>query len=93
VEWRTPSGVYETLALLGHRSGWPMFTLTSLRRLEPGAPSAAYLRVILRGLAEVTDWLADRKAAYLLEARGVAPAWSAADLVSLCTNEDLTPAG
>ncbi len=38
---------------LGERDGLPMLTLTSRRPLDVAAPSAAYLRTILRGLHEV----------------------------------------
>ena len=60
---------------LGERDGEPLFTLTSFQTRRPAPPSAAYLRTILTGLAEVTDWSVDEQAAYLLRARGVAPAW------------------
>jgi len=40
--------------------------------------------MILRGLHEVTGWSAERRAAYLLEARGVRPTWTADALVALC---------
>ncbi len=82
--WGTPSEVYEVLAPLGEREGLPMLTLTSRRPLEVAAPSAAYLRIILRGLHEVTGWSPERRVAYLLEARGVTPRWSRDELLALC---------
>jgi hypothetical protein len=82
--WPTPSGIYESVVHLGARDGSPMFTLTSLRRLEPAAPSAPYLRTILHGLEEVWECTADDRAAYVLQARGVTPTWSREQLLTLC---------
>ena len=90
-DWRTPSEVYETLAPLGEHTGLPMLTLTSRRPLDEAAPSAAYLRTILRGLHEVTGWSPERRAAYLLGARGVTPHWGVAELVALC--DEVQPDG
>ena len=89
-DWRTPSAVYETLVHVGDRDGLPMLTLTTRRPLEEAAPSAAYLRTILRGLHEVTGWTPERRAEYLLSARGVSPTWTHAALRDLC--DELTSA-
>ena len=78
-----PSGAYETLIHLGERDGLPMFTITSLQNLEPTAPSAPYLRTVLTGLGEAFGWSADERADCLLTAPGVAPTWSAGQLVEL----------
>ncbi len=82
--WQTPSQVYETLVPVGDLDGLPMLTLTTRRTLEESAPSAAYLRTILRGLHEVTGWSSERRAAYLTSARGVSPTWTPEALVQLC---------
>lgn len=83
--WPTPSGVYESVVGLGERDGHPMFTLTSLRPLEPAPPSASYLRTILRGLEEVWPSSAHDRATYLLGAGGVTPTWSRERLLSLAS--------
>lgn len=81
--WETPSHVYESMLHLGDRDGAPMFCLTSLQELRPAPPEAAYLRTILRGLAEIWPSTAQMRSSYLAEAAGVAPTWSAADLLAL----------
>ena len=85
--WRTPSEVYETLADIGERDGLRMLTLTSRRPLEEAPPTAAYLRTILRGLHEVTGWSSDRRADYLLRARGLDGRWSRRSIVALCDDD------
>lgn len=79
--WALPSGVYETLLHVGDLDGLPMFTLTSLRALEPRTPSAPYLRTVLAGLAETFGCTAEQRAAYLLHAPGVTPGCTARQLV------------
>jgi len=81
--WPTPSGVYESVVRLGERDGEPLFTLTSFQTRHHAPPSAAYLRTIMTGLSEVTDWSVHEQAAYLLRARGVAPMWDVGRLVEL----------
>ncbi|WP_051574532.1 hypothetical protein [Mycobacterium sp. URHB0044] len=83
--WRVSSYVYETLLHVDDRDGVPMFTITSLQDLEHTPPSAPYLRTMLDGLEETFGWTADERAAYLLRAPGVSPAWNAGELVDLCT--------
>ena len=85
--WPVPSGVYETLLHVADRDGLPMFTITSLQNLEPTAPSAAYLSTMLEGLGEAFGWTPQAQAQYLLRARGVAPTWTADDLVELCAGD------
>ncbi len=82
--WPTPSGIYESVLHLGDRDGEPMFCLTSHQALDPAPPSAAYLRTILVGLREAFSWTPPESAHYLLQARGVAPAWSAPRIAALC---------
>jgi hypothetical protein len=82
--WALPSAAYETLLHVGERDGLSMFTITSLQNLDPAPPSAAYVRTMLDGLGETFGWTADERARYLLRAPGVAPAWTASQLVELC---------
>ncbi len=81
--WPTPSSVYESMVHLGEHDDLAMFCLTSRQSLSPAPPSAAYLRTILVGLDEAFGWTAATSARYLLGARGVAPAWSAAGIAAL----------
>jgi hypothetical protein len=85
--WLLPSHTYETLLPVGERDGFPMFTLTSLRDQQPAAPSAPYLRTVLQGLDETFDWTADERVDYLLQAPGVAPAWTEGALLGLSGTE------
>jgi hypothetical protein len=80
--WPTPSGIYECLVHLGPREGYPMFCLTSRQKLDPAAPSAAYLRTILVGLREAWGWTAAESADYLVRAAGVTPTWTAAGIAA-----------
>ncbi|MBB5167263.1 histone deacetylase [Mycobacterium sp. AZCC_0083] len=82
--WALPSAAYETLLHVGERDGLPMFTITSLQNLDPAPPSAAYVHTMLDGLGETFGWTADEQVQYLLRAPGVAPAWTASQLVELC---------
>lgn len=82
--WATNSRTYETLLRLDDRDGIPMFTLTSLQKVDATTPSGPYLRVMLDGLGEAFDWAVHARVRYLLRAPGVAPAWNANRLVELC---------
>jgi hypothetical protein len=84
--WTVPTDhdVYDTLVHVGDRGDLPMFTITSCKWLEPTSPSAPYLRFVLDGLRETFGWTAQECADYLLQASGVAKAWTAAQLVELC---------
>ncbi|MFN8072664.1 MAG: histone deacetylase [Mycobacterium sp.] len=89
--WEVPSSVYGTLLQLEDKDGSPMFTITSLKDLEPATPSAAYLRTVLQGLGEAFGWTAEERARYLLRAPGVLPGWDADSLIGLIeleTQED-----
>lgn len=83
LRWALSPDGYETLIHVGERDGVPMFTLTSLRDLEPAPPSAAYLRTILGGLGEAFAWTPHERAQYLHEAPGVGPAWSVRRIAAL----------
>ena len=85
--WPVGSRTYETLLHLDDRDGLPMFTITSLRDLEPTAPSAPYLRVMLGGLGEAFGWTTNERVRYLLRAPGIAPAWTPGRLVALGAGE------
>lgn len=78
-----PSGTYESVVTLGHREGVPLLCLTSRQPLVPAPPSAAYLRTIADGLWEAYAWPPSRVAAYLLQARGVTPAWTEEQITDL----------
>ena len=69
---------------LGDLDGMPMFTITSLQRLEPRAPSVAYLRTMFDGLGEALGWNPDERVRYLMGARGVTPAWTTARIIERC---------
>jgi hypothetical protein len=85
-QWATNSHTYETLLRLEDREGLPMFTITSLQKVDATTPSASYLRVMLDGLGEAFGWTPHARAHYLLRASGVAPAWNVNRLVKLCTD-------
>lgn len=89
--WQVASSVYGTLLQLDDNDGLPMFTITSLKDLEPATPSAPYLRTVLRGLGEAFGWTAEERALYLLRAPGVRPGWDVDSLIGLLeleTQED-----
>jgi hypothetical protein len=85
--WAVASRTYGTLLHLDVRERLPMFTITSLRDLEPTPPSAPYLRTMLDGLGEAFSWTPEKRVSYLLRAPGVAPAWTASRLMDLCDGE------
>ncbi len=91
--WPLRSHFYETVLKLGDKAGMPMLTITSRQNLKPAAPSAAYLRTMLGGLAETFDWTPDAQAQYLLRARGMAPVWTAERLTQLCELQTCGGAG
>lgn len=84
--WPVPTDhdVYDTLVHVDDRDGLPMFTITTLKPLDPTPPSAPYLRTMLDGLGQTFGWTAAERADYLLRAPGVAMAWTAAQLIELC---------
>jgi hypothetical protein len=74
---RIGPGRYETLLYLGRLEGLPVVTITSPRAMtdpEPGAPSAAYLKVMITGLREAHAMSDDAIVAYLGSARGCSEA-------------------
>jgi hypothetical protein len=83
--WALPSTTYETLLEVGDRDGLPMFTITSLQNLDVAPPAAAYVRTMFDGLGEAFGWAAEERVDYLLRAPGVAPTWTAGELVELCS--------
>jgi hypothetical protein len=87
--WALPSRVYETLLHVGHLDGLPMFTLTSLRDLQPRTPSVPYLRTVLDGLGETFGWTAEQRSDYLLGAPGVTPGWTARQLRLVAETDDM----
>jgi hypothetical protein len=81
--WRALSTVYESVMRVGEEDGLPVLSFTSALSRDPAPPSAPYLRTILRGLGQTFGWTPEVSASYLMEAPGVAPAWSDDDLVRL----------
>jgi hypothetical protein len=68
-------GRYETLLRVGERDGYPQLTFTAPWRaadVAPVAPSAAYLKVLARGLMAAHGWDAGRAAGYLAHPTGTA---------------------
>lgn len=80
---RNAAGLYDTVASLGQLDGRPMLTLATRRPVTSAPPSAAYLRVMMSGLAEAFGWDVERRVEYLLAARGLRPTWTAARLARL----------
>ena len=76
-------GRYETVARLGEREGFPMFTVThgTVADLDPVAPTAPYLRWIATGLIESREWSVEQVADYLHAAPGVDLGWTPDALV------------
>lgn len=79
------AGHYESMVECSTVDGLPAFTFTAARtapdhRLAP--PSAAYLRVLARGLAETHGWDLHRSAGYLASLPGARDAWTADDVVA-----------
>lgn len=79
------AGPYGRLLQAGSRDGLPVVTFTAPRpSAHPaGAPSASYLRTIVRGLLAVHQLDADELAARLLTASGVADGWGRSALSRL----------
>ena len=65
--------------------GVPVMTITARAAASepPVPPAAPYLTTILAGLADGCGLDAEARADYLLQARGVAPAWDRAGLLAL----------
>ncbi|MFQ5556542.1 MAG: histone deacetylase [Acidimicrobiales bacterium] len=79
-------GRYDGLLLLGRISGVPVVTFTSSRPpelLRATAPSADYLRTIVRGLVASHGRSPGEVAAHLVGVAGVSPTWSAAAIAAL----------
>lgn len=81
--WHGRSSVYESVLRVGEHDGVPILSFTSARSRDPMPPSEPYLLTILRGLWQTFGWTADEAAAYLLDAPGVTPTWTAERLVEL----------
>jgi hypothetical protein len=79
------SRVYDTILELEPHDGVPVMTMTARPGSTgpPAAPAAPYLTTILAGLADGCGLDAEARADYLLQARGVVPAWDRAGLLAL----------
>ena len=82
--WRSRA-FYDTVLELEPDDGVPVMTITArAASSEPPVPPAApYLTTILAGLADGCGLDAEARVDYLLQARGVAPAWDRAGLLAL----------
>ncbi len=83
---RMGPGRYETLVLVGHRTGVPVLTFTapwSLADVRPTVPSAGYLAMLAGGLREAQGWSPARIAGYLATRPGAAGVWQPADIERL----------
>jgi len=78
---RFPTGLYDALIRVGSLCGFAMVTLAATGFPAPGAPSAAYVRVVAAGLAETHGWGPAQVAAYLLRWPRISDVWTAAQLV------------
>lgn len=88
------AGSYGRVRLLGWHAQAPVVTFTApdAAGLQPAAPSEAYLRVILGGLAAAYPHLAAGELAEVLHAAvGVRPAWSREALCELARDAVRTP--
>jgi hypothetical protein len=83
---RLGPGRYKTVLRVVESDGCPMLTFTAPQgagRAELNAPSAAYLSMLGRGLAEPHGWKAARCAAYLGGRPGARAVWSGEDITAL----------
>jgi hypothetical protein len=79
------SQVYDVVLDLGELDGHRLLTLTSTRTLPANAPSAAYARTMLEGLADGFGLDAPARVGYLAAAAGVSPPWSVEQLARLAS--------
>lgn len=71
------AGRYETMHVVGSVEGHPVLTFTASwdGPVPHRPPTAAYLAVMGRGLAESQGWTVGQVAAYLLARPGIGPDW------------------
>lgn len=88
--WAFGDGRYETLHVVDEIDGDPVVTFTAPTSapLDYLAPSAAYLRVMGRGLLESHRWDAAQAATYLVACRGIGAGWTTASVASLLTQDE-----
>jgi hypothetical protein len=77
------SVIYDAVVPVGDLDGLPMLTLTTTAVHPDNAPSAAYVRVILAGLADGFGLTDAQRVDYLLAAGGVRPTWTPEALTAL----------
>ncbi len=77
------SNVYDIVLQLEPVGEVPRLTLTSGQLPPPAAPSSAYVRTILAGLAIGFGLAAEERVDYLLRARGVGGAWTREEMLAL----------
>jgi|SRR5579859_2783069 len=66
------SGLYGKLVKVGQEVGYPIFTFTTYRDLKIGAPSEAYLKIIIAGIKETYPAMTNQEiCAYLMGTDGV----------------------
>ena len=77
------SAIYDAVVPVGDLDERPMLTLTTTALHPSNAPSAAYVAVILAGLADGFGLTDAERVDYLLAARGVRPTWTREGLAEL----------
>ena len=83
--WAFGDGRYETLHVVDTIDEVPVVTFTApaTAPLDYRAPTAAYVRVMGRGIRASHGWTASRTAEHLLTCRGIGPDWTASDLAAV----------
>jgi succinyl-diaminopimelate desuccinylase len=89
-------GAYNELMYCGERDGYPILTITALRpRLPYRPPSAAYTRVLCKGLAENTQMSVEAVVEYIASRPGIAGHYkkeAVADIYDKAATSKPTPA-
>ena len=83
-------GFYDALVVLDPVDGVPCVSFTSPtppEDREPSAPSEAYLRTIMTGLADIHAVSPEDLAARMISARGVAPRWDTESITALMRSD------
>lgn len=76
-------GLYNALLYCGEKDGFSMFSLTQPVRGEPAKPSAAYMRILCKGLSEAKNVSRQEAVDYLLNAPGVSGYYHKKDITEL----------
>lgn len=76
------TGLYDRIAHLGHLEGHPVYTMRSSRPGPARPPTAAYLRIVVSGLARGLGWSARRCADYLAHTPGTSRHWAREEIAA-----------